>query len=486
MKKTKIVCTIGPSTDNKETLRNMILAGMNVARVNFSHSTHPQQLDRINMLKEVRDELGVPIALLADTKGPEIRLGIFKSDKIELKVNQKFTLTTKDIIGDNNIVSVSFEGLPKDVSRGARILIDDGLIELSVESCTDTDICCTVVNGGIVSSNKGVNVPGIHLSLPFINSHDRADLRFIVENNFDFIATSFTRTAEDILKVRDELERLGDPGIQIIAKIENSDGVANIDEILRVSDGIMVARGDLGVEIPLEDIPVIQKKLIKKAFLSGKLVITATQMLESMINNPRPTRAEITDVANAIYDGTSGIMLSGETAAGKYPVEAVKTMARIAERTERDINYKTRFRNYPHNDLYNVTNAISYAACSAAHDLSATCIITVTETGATARTIAKNRPACQTVSCSTSDRVLRQLNMAWGTYPLKLDEQDNTDALFARAVEVTQEAGIIKDGDLVVITAGSPVGVPGTTNMMKVHVVGDPIQSQPRKKCNKD
>ncbi len=476
MKKTKIICTLGPSTDNKDVLRAMIEAGMNVARVNFSHQEHPQQLKRINMFKEVREEMGVPVALLADTKGPEIRLGTFKTDKVELKVGQHFTLTTKEVVGDDTTAYVSFAGLPQDVTRGTRILIDDGLIELTVEACTDTEIKCTVVNGGTISANKGVNVPGIHLSLPFISSRDRSDLRFIVNNEFDFIATSFTRTAEDVMMIKDELARLGDKEIQIIAKIENSDGVANIDEILNVSDGIMVARGDLGVEIPLEDIPVIQKKLINKAFLSGKQVITATQMLDSMMNNPRPTRAEMTDVANAIYDGTSAIMLSGETAAGKYPVEAVKTMARIAERTERDINYKLRFHNYPHNDLCNVTNAISYATCSAAHDLSAVCIITVTKSGSTARMISKNRPACQIVSCSTSPRVVRQLNMAWGICSLSVEEQVSTDALFASAVEAAEQAGIVKDGDLVVITAGVPLGVPGTTNMMKVHVVGDPME----------
>lgn len=476
MKKTKIVCTLGPATDNKDVLRAMIKAGMNAARINFSHSTHEEQLKRINMFKEVRDEMGETVALLADTKGPEIRLGAFEAHEVELKANAPFTLTTEETIGNDRMAYVSFAGLPHDVTRGTRILLDDGLIELMVDSCTDTEINCTVINGGMVSANKGVNVPGIHLSLPFISSHDRADLRFIVENDFDFIATSFTRTAEDVRMIKDELDRLGDKSIQIIAKIENSDGVANIDEILNVSDGIMVARGDLGVEIPLEDIPVIQKKLIKKASLAGKQVITATQMLESMINNPRPTRAEITDVANAIYDGTSAIMLSGETAAGKYPIEAVKTMARIAERTERDINYKARFNNNPHNDLCNVTNAISYATCTAAHDLSAVCIITVTESGSTARMISKNRPSCQIVSCSTTPKVVRQLNMAWGILSLGIEEQTSTDSLFAQAVATAKDAGAVRDGDLVVITAGVPLGVSGTTNMMKVHVVGDPLE----------
>ncbi len=476
IRKTKIICTLGPATDDPEVLRQLMINGMDVARVNFSHQTHPEHLERIRVLKKMREELHIPVALLADTKGPEIRLGKLEPNKITLNEGQTFTLTTVEIIGNEQRASISFEGLPHDVSRGSTILIDDGLIELVVESVSDTDITCRVVNGGEISSNKGVNVPGVELSMPFVSGRDRADIRFAVENDFDFIAASFTRTAQDIMLIREELDRLGCKDMRIIAKIENMQGVANIDDILTVVDGIMVARGDLGVEIPLEEVPVIQKELIKKAYNEGKQVITATQMLDSMMHNPRPTRAEATDVANAIYDGTSAIMLSGETAAGQYPVEAVKTMARIACRTERDIDYKKRFRIRREIDLCSVTNAISHATCAAAHDLSAASIITVTKSGVTARMISKFRPACPIIGCSTSEKVVRQMNLSWGVSPLLMEEKDNTDDLFAHAVDVAQAAGFIRDGDLAVITAGVPLGVSGTTNMIKVHVVGEPTK----------
>ena len=477
MRKTKIICTLGPATDDENVLRSMMLAGMDVARVNFSHQNHAQHLARVEKLCALRRELGVPVALLADTKGPEIRLGKFNTPKVTLLEGEPFTLTTNDIIGTKKGCSVSYAGLPQDVSKGSRILIDDGLIEMSVDSVTDTDIVCTVVNGGEVSANKGVNRPGVNLSLPFISAKDRSDIRFAVEHDFDFIAASFTRTANDLMLIREELDRLACKTMRIIAKIENVDGVANIDEILKVADGIMVARGDLGVEIPMEDIPVIQKKLIKKAYNAGKQVITATQMLDSMMHNPRPTRAEATDVANAIYDGTSAIMLSGETAAGAFPVESVKTMARIACRTERDIDYKKRFRQRDPDDLFNVTDAISHATCAAAHDLSAAAIITVTKSGVTARMISKFRPDCPIIGCSTSEKVVRQMNLSWGVTPLLMQEKQSTDELFAHAVDVAIAAGLIRDGDLVVITAGVPLGVSGTTNMLKVHVVGDPTQT---------
>lgn len=476
IRKTKIICTLGPATDDPEVLRQLMINGMDVARVNFSHQTHPEHLERIRVLKKMREELHIPVALLADTKGPEIRLGKLEPNKITLNEGQTFTLTTVEMIGNEQRASISFEGLPHDVSRGSTILIDDGLIELVVEAVSDTDITCRVVNGGEISSNKGVNVPGVELSMPFVSGRDRADIRFAVENDFDFIAASFTRTAQDIMLIREELDRLGCKNMRIIAKIENMQGVANIDDILTVVDGIMVARGDLGVEIPLEEVPVIQKELIKKAYNEGKQVITATQMLDSMMHNPRPTRAEATDVANAIYDGTSAIMLSGETAAGQYPVEAVKTMARIACRTERDIDYKKRFRMRMEIDLCSVTNAISHATCAAAHDLSAAAIITVTKSGVTARMISKFRPACPIIGCSTSDKVVRQMNLSWGVSPLLMEEKDNTDDLFAHAVDVAQAAGYIQDGDLAVITAGVPLGVSGTTNMIKVHVVGEPTK----------
>lgn len=477
MRKTKIVCTLGPATDDPEILKQMMLAGMNVARFNFSHQSIPEHKKRFDLVKKVRDELSLPIAILLDTKGPEIRLGMIKDSRAELKKGDKFTLTTRKLEGDSTIASVNFSDLPKDVDINTRILIDDGLIELSVISKTDEDIECRIINGGFISNNKGVNVPGVRLSMPYISDKDREDIIFGAEYGFDFIAASFTRTADDILAIRKILEEINCKRIRIIAKIENSEGVNNIDEILRVSDGIMVARGDMGVEIPFEHIPVLQKLLIKKAYNAGKQVITATQMLESMIKNPRPTRAEATDVANAIYDGTSAIMLSGETAAGMYPVEAVKTMAKIALCTEEDIDYPRRFKTREMDEAPNVVNAISHATCTTALDLNAAAIITVTKSGQTARMISKYRPQAPIIGCTCDEFVLRQLNMSWGVTPLLLCEKNNTDELFAHAVDQSEKAGLVKSGDLVVITAGVPLGVPGTTNLIKVHIVGDILVS---------
>ena len=474
MRKTKIVCTLGPSTTDEQILKKLMLCGMDVARVNFSHGDHAAHLEMINKFKSVRDELNLPIALIADTRGPEIRTGVF-AEKVRLEAGQDYLLTTRECEGTNEHCQISFDRLPADVKRGTKILLDDGLIELVVESTTDTDISCTVVNGGELSSKKGVNVPGVKLSMPFISSRDRADIRFAVENDFDFIAASFTRTAEDILMIREELNRLGDTQLGIIAKIENADGVANIDQILQVSDGIMVARGDMGVEIPLEEIPIIQKMLIKKSYKAGKSVITATQMLESMIKNPRPTRAETTDVANAIYDGTSAIMLSGETAAGMWPIEAVKTMSTIALRAERSINYRKRFENMEPEETQNVTYAISHAACTTAHDLAAVAILTVTKSGTTAKMISKNRPAMTIIGCTTEPRVRRQLNLSWGVKPLIISEQSNTDELFIAATNAARTEKLLTEGDLVVITAGVPVGMSGKTNLLKVHVIGDQL-----------
>ncbi len=473
MRKTKIICTLGPSTEDPRIIRELMLAGMDVARINMSHQTHEEHLARIDMIKALREELNLPVAILIDTKGPEIRLGTFKEKKIQLNAGAPFTLTTRPVEGTDTIVSVSFSGLPNDVSKGSRILIDDGLIELLVEETTATDILCTVVNGGPVSANKGVNVPDVSLSLPFMSERDRSDVRFACEVEADFIAASFTRQAEDIVEMRSELEKNGNHNIRIIAKIENSEGVDNIDSILKVSDGIMVARGDMGVEIALEEIPSIQKKLIHKGYNAGLQVITATQMLDSMMKNPRPTRAETTDVANAIYDGTSAIMLSGETAAGAYPIEAVKTMARIAERTERDINYKKRFASRELSASPNVTNAISHATVTTAHDLDAAAILTVTKSGATARMICKFRPACPIICCTTDPVTRRQMSLSWGVIPIMGDEKDNVDDLFDHAVEQATRAGLLNSGDLVVITAGVPLGVSGTTNLLKVHMVGN-------------
>lgn len=477
MRKTKIICTLGPATDDINVLRELMLNGMDVARVNMSHQDHKAQKVRINAVKKLREELKLPVALLLDTKGPEIRTGVFNPNKVHLEKGQTFTLTTEDIVGDSTRCSISFKDLPKDVQNGSRILIDDGLIELRVTNITETDIECTVINGGVVSSNKGINVPGVRLSMPFISEKDRSDIKFAVEEGFEFIAASFTRTADDLRQLKAELEKNNCDTIRLIAKIENAEGVEKIDEIIDQSDGIMVARGDLGVEIPLEEIPIIQKELIKKAYNAGKQVITATQMLDSMMKNPRPTRAESTDVANAIYDGTSAIMLSGETAAGDYPIEALKTMARIAERTEDDIDYEGRFRKRDILERPNVTSAISHATCTTAHDLGAVAIMTVSKSGKTARMISKYRPNCPIISGTTDPTVLRQMNLSWGVIPLLMQEKDNTDELFEHVVEVAGEHGLVKNGDLVVITAGIPLGVSGTTNMLKVHLVGDVLVS---------
>ena len=477
MRKTKIICTLGPATDDEEVLRQLMLNGMAVARMNMSHGQHSDHKRRADMIKKLRAELNIPVALLLDTKGPEIRTGRFKNSKVNLETGQTFTLTTEDIEGDETRCSITFKDLPKDVQRGSRILIDDGLIEMKVTDVTKTDIVCHVINGGTVATHKGINVPGVALSLPFISEQDKADIAFGVAQDFDFVAASFTRSAEDIIQLRGELEKNNCNNIRIVAKIENSEGVENIDEIIRVSDGIMIARGDLGVEIAMEEIPIIQKKLIAKAYSAGKQVITATQMLDSMMKNPRPTRAEATDVANAIYDGTSAIMLSGETAAGLFPVEAVKTMAIIAERTERDIDYIEKFRKRDIPERPDVTSAISHATCTTAHDLGAVAILTVSKTGQTARMISKFRPACPIISGTTEPKVLRQMNLSWGVIPILVDEKDNTDELFEHVVSVAQKEGYVHNGDLAVISAGIPLGVSGTTNMLKVHLVGDVLVS---------
>ncbi|MCM1166006.1 MAG: pyruvate kinase [Lachnospiraceae bacterium] len=480
MRRTKIVCTLGPATQSDEVLRLLIESGMDVARQNFSHGTHESHKAAHDQVTRVARELGKPVATLLDTKGPEVRLGKFGGGRrVEIKAGDTFTLTTAEVEGDNERVSVSYKGLPNDIGIGARILIDDGNVSVR---CSDivrgadgtADIICTVLNGGALSDNKGVNIPDVRLSMPYLSDTDIADIRFAAREGFDFVAASFVTCPEDVLAVRKILEEEGRGDIRIIAKIENGGGVRNIDDILRVSDGIMVARGDMGVEIPFEEIPRIQKMLIKKGYNANKQVITATQMLESMMHNPRPTRAETTDVANAIYDGTSAIMLSGETAAGEHPVEAVKTMALIAETTEKAIDYKRRFYKQETRDRVNVSAAISHATVSAAMDLGATAIITVTKTGATARMISRYRPECPIISCTTSEVVWRQSALSWGVVPLMAEEMmTNTDDLIYHAVEKAVGAGLLKSGDLTVITAGVPLGVSGTTNLMKVHIVGD-------------
>ncbi len=470
--KTKIICTLGPSTADDDILREIMRAGMNVARLNFSHGTHQSHGETIARVKRLRKELGLPIAIMLDTKGPEIRIGTFEKRQEYLEKGQVFRLCGRKVPGTAEAVSISYPELAGDLRPGDAVLIDDGLVSLRVTAIEGGDIVCRVENAGMVSDHKNINVPGAHLTMPFLSKQDIDDIRFGLKNHVDFIAASFTSCAGDILEIRKLLG--SEPGEDplIIAKIENRRGVEHIDEILRVSDGIMVARGDLGVEIPLEDVPVIQKQLIHKGYSSGRPVITATQMLDSMMQNPRPTRAEATDVANAIYDGTSAIMLSGETAAGKYPVEAVQTMARIAARTEADINYVKRFQERESNRIPDVTNAISHAAVTSAHDLGAAAILTVTKSGRTARMISKYRPNCPIICCATDEGTRRKLNLSWGVIPLTMEEAYNTDDLFERAVDTGEKAGLLHDGEVVVMTAGVPLGISGTTNMMKVHVVG--------------
>lgn len=472
MRKTKIVCTMGPATDSEEILRDLMLAGMDVARLNFSHGTHEEALERINRIKKVREELDAPVAILLDTKGPEIRIKDFKDGKVTLKEGQKFTLCMDDVEGDENQVSITYPDLPKDIRTGTRILIDDGLIEMEAVSVKSTKIICEVKNGGVISNKKGVNIPNVSLSMPYMSQKDVDDIIFGIEQDVDFIAASFVRTANDVLEIKQVLEKNGGSNINIIAKIENAEGVENIDAIIRASHGIMVARGDMGVEIDMQDLPVIQKQLIKKTYRAGKVVITATQMLDSMIRNPRPTRAETTDVANAIYDGTSAIMLSGETAIGKYPVETVKTMASIAERTENDIDYVKRLDMMNFDSRMDVTNAISHATCTTAHDLGAAAVIALTYSGGTAMQLSRFRPQCPIIAPTLSVKARRQLNLSWGVTPIMSETRSNTDELFDHAVECAQTTGLVKNGDLVVITGGAPMGVAGTTNIMKVHLVG--------------
>ncbi|MBP3886076.1 MAG: pyruvate kinase [Cellulosilyticum sp.] len=478
MRKTKIVCTLGPATADDSVLKRLMLEGLDVARFNFSHGTHESHKETFDRVDRIRKELGLPVAALLDTKGPEVRVCQFKDGKIQLTKGGKFTLTSRDIEGTQDIVSVTYKNLPNDVKAGGRILLDDGLIELVVDEIVDgTDIVCSIMNDGALSNNKGVNLPDTRLSMPYLSEKDRSDIIFGIKTGYDFIAASFVRCADDVLEIRKILEEHKCNSIQIISKIENQEGVDNIDEIIRVSDGIMVARGDMGVEIPGEEVPAIQKMIIKKTVAVGKQVITATQMLDSMMKNPRATRAEISDVANAIYDGTSAIMLSGETAAGAYPIEAVQTMARIALKTEADIDYVKRFTNKGADVSANVTSAISRATCTTAHDLNAAAIVTVTKSGRTARMISKFRPNCPILGCTTSESVYRHMALMWGVRPLLMDEKQSTDELFAEALEVAEHTGMVNKGELVVITSGLPVGVTGTTNMLRVEVIGNILAS---------
>jgi pyruvate kinase len=475
MRKTKIVCTIGPASESLETLKKLINAGMNVARLNFSHGDYEEHGNRIKNIRQACQETGKTVAILLDTKGPEIRTGKLKEEPIELVQDKHIILTTEEILGDANRISVTYRDLPKDVQIGSTILIDDGLIGLTVVDIRGTEIECRIVNGGTLKSKKGVNVPGVKITLPGITEKDANDIVFGIEQGVDFIAASFVRKASDVMEIRELLERYNANHIQIISKIENQEGVENLDEILEVSDGLMVARGDLGVEIPAEEVPLVQKQMIKKCNQVGKPVITATMMLDSMQRNPRPTRAEASDVANAVFDGTDAVMLSGETAAGKYPVESVQTMARIALTAESALDHKEIYLRQMNFQQKTVTEVISQAVADSALELDAKAILTPTETGYTARMVSKYRPKAPIIAITPNDQVIRRLSLVWGVIPIKGEEAKTTDELFDLAVDRSVKSGLVSLGDIVVITAGVPVGRSGTTNLIKVHHVGEMI-----------
>ena len=472
-KKTKIVCTIGPASESIDTLKELIKSGLNVCRLNFSHGNYEEHGKRIDNIKAARNEMKLPIAILLDTKGPEIRTGKFSSPEVNLVEGQNFIITMEDVLGDETKCTVSYKELVNDVKPGNQILIDDGLVGLVVKEIKGQEILCIVQNAGTIKDNKGVNVPNVKINLPAITPKDKKDIEFGIEQGIDFIAASFVRKASDVLAIREILEEHNATNIQIISKIENQEGVDNIDEILEVSDGLMVARGDLGVEIPTEDIPIVQKELIKKCNILGKPVITATQMLDSMIRNPRPTRAEVTDVANAIFDGTDAIMLSGETAAGKYPLESVKTMASIAIRAEQTLDYEELLKTKVKLRQLNITNAISHATCTTAIDLKASAIITATASGYTARMVSSYRPSAPIIAATNSEMVMRQMGLVWGVYPLLAEKGLSTDDVFEKSVQSALDMDYISSGDLVVITAGVPVGIAGTTNLINVHIASE-------------
>ena len=472
MRKTKIICTLGPSTDSPEILQAMMENGMDVARFNFSHGSHDEHKRRLEELKALRKKLNLPVAALLDTKGPEIRLRTFEEGKVTLEAGQHFTLTAREVIGTQEICSVSYKNLAQDVHVGSQIMLDDGLISMKVVERTETDVLCLVENGGLVKDRKGVNVPGVHLSMPYMSAQDRADILFGIQEGFDFIAASFCRTAQDVMEIRRLLDE-HHSDIRIIAKLENQEGVNNVDEILAVADGVMIARGDMGVEIDFTELPGIQKTIIDRSFSFGKPIVTATQMLDSMMVNPRPTRAEISDVANAIYDGTSAIMLSGETAAGAYPVEALKTMSAIAERTETENHARVEYLTEATNGKISVSDATAHAACLTAKDVNAAAIVTVSESGNTARLLSKYRPQQPIIACVMKEQVQRQLSLSWGITPLMMSLAHSTDELIEMSTALAKENGYLHNGELAVVTAGVPVGVSGTTNMIKIHMIGN-------------
>ena len=471
MRKTKIICTMGPAVDDEEKLRELMLNGMDAARFNFSHGTHESHLATLNKVKRVRDELGIAVATILDTKGPEIRIKTFENGPVTLAEGDKFTLTTRDVPGDASIVSVTYADLHKELQTGCRVLIDDGLIELNVDSISGQDIACTVRSGGPLSNNKSINIPDVSIHLPSLTEKDREDIRFAVEQDFDFIAASFVRKASDVEDIRACLKENGGEHIRIISKIENREGVENLEEIIAASDGLMVARGDLGVEIPAYEVPILQKRMIKETSMAGKPVITATQMLDSMIRNPRPTRAEVSDVANAVFDGTSCVMLSGETASGKHPIVAVQTMVNTIRAAEQATDYWGRFRRFEFKPGRSINDAVTHTCCQTAMDLEADAILTPTQTGHTARMISRFRPACQIVALTTTERARRQLAISWGVKPLLAGYVDSTDRLFSMCVQSALKEGAVESGQMVVITAGVPIGRAGSTNLIKAQVV---------------
>ena len=471
MRKTKIICTLGPAVDSEDMIRTLIRSGMDAARFNFSHGSHPEHLERLSLLKAVRDAMGRPVATILDTKGPEIRIRNFDTKSISLEAGDTFTLTTREEVGDQTHVSVSYPKLHQEVAPGQEILIDDGLVAIRVDEIRGEDIVCTVENGGTLSANKSINIPGVHIHLPALTEKDVADIRFGVENDFDFIAASFVRQASDVEAVRQVLQDCGGESVKIIAKIENQEGVDNIDEILAAADGIMVARGDLGVEIPAAKVPILQKKIIRKGLQAGKPVITATQMLDSMMRNPRPTRAEVSDVANAVFDGTSCVMLSGETAGGKYPVEALTAMTGIVEEAEASIDYWRHFQKQRVVPASNINDAITHTCCLTAKDLDAKAILAATNSGRTARMICRFRPSCPVAALTMHEQVRRQLNICWGVIPFLTGEVNSTDRIFSLSAEVALKERLVQAGDTVVITAGVPLGKSGSTNLIKAQVI---------------
>ncbi len=471
MRRTKIICTLGPAVDSEDMIRTLIRTGMDAARFNFSHGSHPEHLERLNMLKSVRDAMGRPVATILDTKGPEIRIKSFETPSVTLEAGDPFTLTTEDIVGNRGWVSVTYPRLHEELAPGQQVLIDDGLVAVRVDRIEGTKIICTVENGGTLSANKSINIPGVHIQLPALTEKDIDDIRFGVENDFDFIAASFVRRAEDVRAIREVLRQCGGDEVKIIAKIENQEGVDNLDEILAEADGIMVARGDLGVEIPAARVPILQKQMIRKGLQAGKPVITATQMLDSMIRNPRPTRAEVSDVANAVYDGTGCVMLSGETAGGKYPIEALKAMVSIVTETEGSIDYWRNFQKQRIQPTSDINDAITHTCCLTAKDLAARAILAATSSGRSARMICRFRPACPGAALTRHEKVRRQLNISWGVIPCLTGEVNSTDRIFSLATEVALKEGLVQDGDTVVITAGVPLGKSGCTNLIKAHVI---------------